>query len=48
VRVQEGGTSLEAIKSLFKRDKSAIPKFLEETNPDPKLWNEILKEQKAK
>jgi len=39
---------MEAIISFFKREKSATPKFLQETEPNPKLWNDILREQKAK
>lgn len=38
---------MEAIIGFFKREKSATPKFLQETKPNPKLWNDILKDQKV-
>jgi len=38
---------VEAIKSFFRRDKSVTPRFLKDTTPDQKLWNEILRDKYA-
>lgn len=32
------------LESLFNRQKTEIQKFLNDNKPDPKFWNEVLKE----
>jgi len=34
------------LNSILKRDKHKTPRFLRDNKPDPKLWNEMLKEVK--
>jgi hypothetical protein len=40
----KGGLLVKYLKSLFKREKNTTPRFLKETKPNPKLWNELAKE----
>ncbi len=38
---------MEAVKGLFKREKRSTPRFLKDTKPNQKLWNEMLREKRA-
>lgn len=38
---------MESVKSLFKREKKPIPRFLKDTKPNQKIWNEMLREKRA-
>jgi len=38
---------VEAVKSIFRREKRRIPRFLQETEPDQELWVKMLREKQA-